>query len=57
MTLIRETICFKCKNLIYYPQCRAFLDEIPLDIRLGEKLHTKKHPDQDNDIVFEPIKE
>ena len=28
--------------------------EIPDEIFSGEFIHDKKHPDQDNDILFEP---
>ena len=37
--------------------CGAFPNGIPNDILEGYFDHTKKHPDQDNDIVFEPVKE
>ena len=39
--------------------CLAFpdIEGIPEDILLGKNKHTKKHPDQDNDIVFEKRKE
>ncbi len=48
-------VCMFCKNLFLKGKknCRAFLKVIPDDILLGENKHTKKHPDQDNDIVFE----
>jgi len=47
--------CFYCKNkYINDIGCKAF-DEIPTDILTGEFDHTVKHPDQKNDIVFEPI--
>lgn len=35
--------------------CDAFPNGIPHDILQGEFDHTKRHPDQDNDILFEPI--
>jgi len=34
-------------------RCQAFPDGIPIEIRISEFLHFKKHPDQKNDIVFE----
>ena len=37
--------------------CKAFLKGIPKDILNAEFKHTKKHPDQDNEIVFEKKKE
>ena len=64
--------CQNCKHLFEKPieveigeeieadllsACRAFPSGIPDDIMDGDFDHTKKHPDQDNDIVFEPIKE
>ena len=54
---IKEPLCFSCKHLLFYPRCMSFLKKIPEDIVSGKFIHTKKHPDQDNDIVFEPIKE
>jgi len=50
--------CFICdhyneKSVIF--KCDAFLDKIPSEIFTGEFDHTKKHPDQDNNILFEPI--
>jgi hypothetical protein len=50
--------CFNCKNYIFeneFMVCKAFADGIPENILTGEFDHTKKHPDQDNDILFEPI--
>ena len=56
LSIVKETVCFKCKNLIYYPKCWAFLKEIPSKIRLGE--HDHKNPYKgDNGIQFEPIEE
>ena len=50
--------CLKCKFLFLFdPGCEAFPDGIPDNILIGEFDHTKKHPDQDNNILFEPIKE
>ena len=37
--------------------CAAFPDGIPEDILSGDFDHTKKHTDQDNDIIYEPLKE
>lgn len=37
-------------------KCEAFPSGIPEDILTGELNHTTKHPDQKNNIVFEPIK-
>ena len=48
--------CAYCK---YYNRekplsCLSF-DKIPVEILLNEFIHDKKHPEQKNDIVFEPI--
>jgi hypothetical protein len=51
---VTEVICFLCKNLIIYPKCKAF-DIIPQIIRDGENDHLKPLPEQDNNIVFEPL--
>ena len=50
--------CLSCKNLNKEPiTCRAFSDGILGDILSGKFDHSEKHPDQKNDIIFEPIKE
>lgn len=59
---VYSDICTYCINLnkkdINVPgTCKAFKDGIPLQIWLGKNDHTKKYPNQENDIVFEPIKE
>jgi len=56
-------ICFKCKHYNginddtgrYY--CKAFPDGIPDDILFAKFDHICIHPDQENNIVFEPIGE
>jgi hypothetical protein len=53
-------IC-QCNNCINnnrdeFVTCKAFLSGIPENILTGEFDHTKKHPEQDNDILFEEIK-
>ena len=54
-------LCNRCENLFRTKDiiavCRAFPNGIPEDILTGEFDHTKKHPKQDNDIVFKPTKE
>ena len=50
--------CFKCKYIIKNSIeiiCKAFPEGIPEKILTGEFDHTKKHPEQKNDILFEPI--
>ena len=49
--------CVVCKHRIKGKKCKAFPKGILSDILTGKFDHTQKHPDQDNDIVFEPIKE
>lgn len=51
-----DSQCFRCKNYQGGFVCKAF-EDIPTDIIItGDFNHTKIHPDQDNDIVFEKIK-
>jgi len=47
--------CYNCKRYLSDNNCSAFLEGIPEKILTGEFNHTKKHPDQKNDILFEPI--
>jgi len=51
--------CGLCKYLILdgKQRCKAFPKKIPDDILTGKFKHVKKHPDQDNDIVFEKRKD
>lgn len=54
-----EAQCFKCKHLVFNSvefSCPAF-KEIPEDILINRFVHTEKHPDQKNNILFEPIEE
>ena len=37
-------------------KCKAFVDGVPKDISVGNFDHTKKHPKQKNDILFEAEK-
>jgi hypothetical protein len=54
-----EPVCMNCKHLIIdNPNgiiCGAFPKGIPEIIITGENDHTEPLPNQDNDIVFEPI--
>lgn len=52
-----DLICLKCKHFGDLLTCDAFPKGIPDDIVSGENDHTEKHPDQKNNIVFEPIEE
>jgi len=49
-------ICFNCKhNIPGKPGCEAFPDGIPEEIMMTNK-HDKPLKDQENDLVYEPIK-
>ena len=53
---VLNLICFRCRH--FRPGiggCAAFPDDIPDEITSGENEHSEPLPDQDNDIVFEPI--
>mgnify|MGYP005848469763 FL=1 len=50
---IREPLCFRCKHLIYWPRCEAFLNGIPYKVRSGKNLHTEPI-EGDGGLVFEP---
>lgn len=52
-----ECPCFGCKWHSGDNLCKAFNSGIPIDILSGENDHTEKHPDQKNNIVFEPVEE
>jgi len=58
------TIIPLCSNCKFFDEkntdgnfCEAFPEGIPKDILNAKFKHTKKHPDQDNDIVFEKREE
>jgi len=46
--------CYNCQYYIFDNNCEAFPEGIPKEILTGEFDHTTIHPDQDNDILFEP---
>lgn len=48
--------CFNCKNYLGDLSCQAF-NLIPNEILEGDNDHTEPLPNQDNDIVFEPLDE
>lgn len=51
-----DLICFRCKHWrIFNGGCDAFGNDIPHEITSGENDHSKPLPEQENDIVFEPI--
>lgn len=51
-----DLICIKCKNYnVITNICKAFNEEIPYEIYVGLNDHSAPLPNQDNDIVFEPL--
>ena len=51
-----DLICIKCKNYnVITNTCKAFNEEIPYEIYVGLNDHSEPLPNQDNDIVFEPL--
>ena len=57
----KKVHCYRCRHFISEREdipsgttCDAFPDQIPSLILTGQVRHTKKHPGQDNNIVFEP---
>jgi len=53
--------CLICKNYNENDfdkfSCKAFQNGIPDEIIMNESDHTEPLPEQDNDIVFEPLTE
>jgi len=47
--------CVICKHRIKGNICEAFPNGIPAEILSWKFDHTRKHPDQTNDIVFESV--
>jgi hypothetical protein len=47
--------CILCINYIGGAKCLAFPKGIPENILSGKNDHSQPLPDQDNDIVFEPL--
>jgi len=59
MTSYKAPVCINCKHRIDDTKkmwCKAF-DEIPEIIISGESDHSEPLPEQDNDIVYEPLNE
>jgi hypothetical protein len=52
-----KLICSKCKHFDRFNGgCLAFPEfNIPDEITSGENLHTEPLPEQENNIIFEPI--
>lgn len=55
----RMSMCFRCKHFTGHNkskkvyECKAFPEGIPLDVILEKFKHTKKHPQQKGDKVYE----
>ncbi len=49
--------CIECKNYEGVGTCKAFPLKIPVEIITGEFIHDTKHPQQDNNIIFQDINE
>lgn len=47
--------CFLCVHYWGDKSCFAFPDGIPDEIIVGDNIHTKPLPNQDNEIVFEAL--
>lgn len=52
---MQKELCNNCKNYLGNLRCLAFPFRIPELILIRENDHSKPLPEQDNDIVFEPI--
>lgn len=48
-------ICNRCANYLGDLTCQAFPNGIPKEIIFDKNDHSEPLPEQDNDIVFEPI--
>jgi hypothetical protein len=48
-------ICLQCIHYWGDKSCFAFPDGIPDEIMVGDNLHSEKLPNQQNNIVFEPM--
>tara|TARA_R110000868_G_C10656262_1_gene745408 strand:+ start:591 stop:767 length:177 start_codon:yes stop_codon:yes gene_type:complete len=55
--MIKIIVCFNCKNYIKDFKCMAFPNGIPEEILVGENDHSEPLPNQENNIIFEPINE
>ena len=50
-----KLLCNICKNYLYDLTCEAFPDGIPEEIITGDNDHLSPLPEQENDIVYDPI--
>lgn len=47
--------CLRCKHYLSSGTCEAYEEKIPKEIFVGEVEHDSPRPDQENNIVFEPL--
>jgi hypothetical protein len=53
-----DLLCIQCKHYNKEKNnCSAFHDIIPYEIYAGPNDHTEPLPNQENNIIFEPINE
>ena len=53
-----DLLCIGCKHYnISKNNCKAFETEVPYEIYVGLNDHSKPLPNQENNIIFEPINE
>lgn len=55
--IIDNDICNRCKWFFGGRNCMAFPNGIPDEIMHGENQHSEPLPEQDNEIVFEPMED
>jgi hypothetical protein len=56
--MFKQPVCWNCKHFIAENYtCIAFSDGIPTEITENMNEHLVPLPDQENDIVFEPIED
>lgn len=54
--MLNDPTAYSCMLCVHYElrsQCKAFPDGIPDDIINSYFIHTIKHPQQKNDLIFE----
>lgn len=54
-----STQCYECEQFFGINNCFAFPKvekPIPTEIKKGEFVHTKKHPEQTNNVLYKEIK-
>jgi hypothetical protein len=54
---MQNNLCLLCENYLGGNKCNAFTNGIPEIILIGYSNHEKLLPEQENEIVFQPIEE